>query len=145
MIHYLTDKEVREKLVSRGVESLSDAELVGLIIQEGSFSVGCSTETAAKVINASGGNLGQMARLDLKGLRAAEGLGIKKAAMLTAAFELGGRVEQEKYISPITIRNNEDVERMFRPQLSNLKHEEFWVLFLSTANTVLGKSKVSQG
>lgn len=145
MPNHLTDKEVREKLVSRGVSSLTDAELIGLIIQEGSFSTGCATELAAKVINASGGNLAQVARLDLKGLRVAEGLGIKKAAMLTAAFELGRRVEQEKYISPITIRSNEDVEKMFRPQLSNLKHEEFWVVYLSTANTILGKSKVSQG
>lgn len=144
MEQFLTDKEVREKLVSRGAESLSDTELLSILIQDGSAS-GCTSELASRVLNSAGGTLSTLSRIDMRKLRITEGLGIKKAAILTAAFELGRRIECEKFASPIMIKNNEDIEKMFRPKMSNLRHEEFWVVYLSTANTVLGQTKISQG
>ena len=138
------DKEVRDKLITQGVEKLSDAELIGLLLQEAGGPQQ-TVKTAQKLLDSSGGNLEQLSRMDIRRLRMAEGLGIKRAALLAAAFELGRRCRGNEGESPVVIGNNEDVIKIFRPQIASLPHEEFWVLFLSSANTVIGKTRVSQG
>ncbi len=75
-----------------------------------------------------------------------QGLGIARAASLSAAFELGRRASTNGVaIPPQKISTNEDVVGIFRPQIASLPHEEFWVLYLSSANTVLGREKIGQG
>lgn len=85
----LTDREVREKLVSRGVQSLSDRELLSIILGEGSAGYS-AVETAGRILDAYDGSLPAMARADMTRLRMTEGIGVKRAAVLTAVFELAG-------------------------------------------------------
>lgn len=138
------DRFVREKLVHQGVTTLSDAELVSIIVRDGAgmFS---AVELAEKILESAGGSLSQLARTELKSLRKIEGLGVKKAAMLSAALELGRRLKLECADEPSVIHTNDDVVKIFRPQIADLPHEEFWVLYLSSANTVIDKSRVSLG
>ena len=138
------DKQVREKLVSRGAESLTDAELISIIIQEGSGRLS-AVEVAQRLLSQTGGSLLGIRKLSLRQLRMAAGLGVRRAALLSAALELGRRLEREQMEVPTTIVSNEDVIRIFRPEMATLDHEEFWVLYLSSANTVLDKVRVSQG
>ena len=138
------DREVRDKLITQGVEALTDAELISVLLQDAG-GPHQTVNTAQKLLDSSGGNLKQLSRMDIRRLRMAEGLGIKRAALLTAAFELGRRCRGCDGESPVVIGNNEDVIKIFRPQIASLPHEEFWVLFLSSANTVIGKTRVSQG
>ena len=138
------DRSIREKLVHQGAGTLSDAELISVIIQEGAHG-STAVELADAVLNAGGGSLSQLARAGVKTLRMTGGLGVKRAAVLSAALELGRRLALEETASPDVIRTNEDVEKIFRPQIAGLPYEEFWVLYLSSANTVVGKAKVSQG
>lgn len=138
------DKSIREKLVHQGVGTLTDAELISIIIQEGGGGLSAA-ELAQDVLDANGGSLAQLARAGVKELRMTGGLGVRRAAVLSAALELGRRLALEDAASPDVIRTNEDVEKIFRPQIAGLPHEEFWVLYLSSANTVVGKVKVSQG
>lgn len=138
------DKSIRERLIHQGVGTLSDAELVGVIIQEGSGGLSAA-QLAQNVLDANGGNLAQLARADLRELRLRGGLGIKRAAVLSAALEFGRRLAAENTSLPDVVRTYEDVEKIFRSQIAELPHEEFWVLYLSSANTVVGKVKVSQG
>lgn len=138
------DRFVREKLVNQGVGTLSDAELISIVIREGAgmFS---AVELAQKLLDSADGSLARLARTDLKTLRRAEGMGVKKAAMLSAALELGRRLNRDEAGTPDVIRTNDDVVAIFSPQIADLPHEEFWVLYLSSANTVIDKAKVSQG
>lgn len=167
------DKLVREKLVNQGVGALTDAELVSIVIREGGAgstavglaerllagadddyvaSVGSSSPAGGASPDGSGepahgaarNALAALARENVRKLRVREGLGIQKAAVLAAAFELGRRAA-EAAVVPVQITSNEDVERIFRPVIASLPYEEFWVLFLSSANTVLDKTRVSQG
>ncbi len=138
------DKSIRERLVHQGVGTLGDAELISVIIQEGAGGLS-AVELARNVLDAHGGNLTQLARTGVRELRTVGGLGVKRAAVLSAALELGRRFALEDASSPDVIRTNDDVEKIFRHQIAELPHEEFWVLYLSSANTVVGKVKVSQG
>ena len=100
-------------------------------------------ETAGELLN--GRSLTELAGYDLKRLRSTASLGIKRAAVLIAAFELGRRLEVESASKLERISNSEDVEAIFRPLIGSLKHEEFWVLYLNSAGGILDRVKASQG
>ncbi len=141
----MTDKEVREKLVTRGPEALTDAELLSVILQDGSLDVGSSVGIAEKILKNPEHSLTALSKMEIKRLRMVEGIGVKRAALLSASLELGRRLACETPDAPVTVRTNDDVLKIFRPQLSGLNYEEFWVLYLSSANTIVDKAKVSQG
>lgn len=132
------------KLVNQGVGTLTDAELISIVIREGSNGMSAAG-LAEKVLADAGGSLVRLAGSDLKTLRMTEGFGMKRAALLSAAFELCRRLNLEQAHTPSTVTGNEDVVKIFRPMLAQLPYEEFWVLYLSTGNTILDKAKVSQG
>ena len=141
----MTDKAVREKLIAWGAETLSDAELLSILLQDGPMSEESNVELAQKILDSPEHTLTALARMDIRRLRMVESMGIRRAAILSAVLELGRRLACAEPAAPVVIRNNDDVLRIFQPQLSPLQHEEFWVLYLSSANTVIDKSKVSQG
>jgi len=78
-------------------------------------------------------------------LRMTEGIGVKRAAVLTAVFELAGRLHRQEAAAPASIRTKDDVTALFAPLLARLPHEEMWALYLSSANGVIEKMRVSQG
>lgn len=140
----LTDKEIREKLVSRGVQSLADDEVLSIILGEAGAGHS-AVETAERILSAYDGSLLAMARADMTRLRMTEGIGIKRAATLAAVFELADRLRKQEASAPATIRGKEDVIALFAPFIARLQHEEMWVLYLSSANGVIEKRRVSQG
>lgn len=140
----ISAKEVREKLITKGASALSDDELLSIIIHEGNTS-GSSLELARKVLYKARKDFGGLTITDLTSLRMIEGLGVKKAAIITAAVELGKRLALEETCNRTTISGNNDVTDMFKPLLGHLPYEEFWVIYLSNANTVIGKAKINQG
>lgn len=141
----MTDKQLREKLVARGPESLTDVELLAVLLQDGAASHDSTTELAEKILANPENTFTSLSRMDIRQLRMIGSIGMRKAALLSAAFELSRRTAIETAEAPAAIRSNDDVFKMFQPQLSALPHEEFWVLYLSSANTVIDKAKVSQG
>lgn len=140
----LTDKEIREKLISRGVQSLDNDELLSIILGDGG--VGHSAvETAARILESKDNSFLQLAKTDMPRLRMTEGIGVKRAAMLSAVFEFSQRLHREETSIPASIRSNDDVVAIFGPALGKLKHEEMWALYLTSANGVIEKTRVSQG
>lgn len=140
----LHDRDVRAKLSVGGAESLSDAELISILISEGSDTMS-ALEFAQNVIDSVDGNLSRLAESDMIRMRMTGGLGVRRAAMLCTAFELGRRTADKESCKITTITSNEDVLAIFSPMLETLPHEELWVLYLSSANTILHKMKISQG
>ncbi len=140
----LTDRQVREKLVSRGVKALTDAELLSVILGEGSAGYSAA-ETAERILDVYEGSFAAMAKADMTRLRMTEGIGVKRAAVLTAVFELADRLHRQEAAAPASIRTKDDVTALFAPLLARLPHEEMWALYLSSANGVIEKTRVSQG
>lgn len=139
-----SDRDIRAKLSMSGPASLSDAELLSIILGEGSDGRS-AIEMATQALDTAGGSLSQLASQDMTRLRMAGGLGVKRAAILCSSFELGRRVAGSNNSEITAITCNEDVLAIFSPMLETLPHEEFWVLYLSSANRILHKVKVSQG
>ncbi len=134
----------REKLIVQGKNSLTDAELIAILIGSGSreeSAVGLGKRILASVdhkINALG-------KLSVKQLMQFKGIGEAKAITIVAGLELGRRRrgEDEEAVSKITC--SKDVFNLLNPVIGDLEHEEFWVLFLNNANKVLQKKQVSIG
>lgn len=135
-------ENLRNKLQSRGVESLEDKELITLLLE------GRDDDEVAKVVDALFAEcpkLGDMRRIALSRMRMVGGMGRSRAERILAALELGRRVAMEDASSQDIIRNNEDIVRLMRPQLQQLPHEECWAIYLAASNRVLEKMRVSQG
>lgn len=134
----------REKLIEAGANSLSDSELLSILIRNGAN--GLPVTALARTILASvDHDLTKLSRMNLQDLSMFRGMGKVKAATVLAALELGRRRRFAEASKTIQISNSKDVADLFLPLLSDLSHEEFWVLLLNRANRVIGKSQVSKG
>lgn len=130
-------ENLRNKMTSRGVESLDDRELLSLLVED--------TQLAEVLLAAFGGSLGRLAHAPEARLRMVGGLGLRRARMLLLAAELGRRVAAEGVGETDSIATSDDVVRLFRPQLERLTHEECWVVYLTASNRVIERQRVSQG
>ena len=134
----------REKLLQKGARVLSDAELIAILIGSGTYKLS-AVDLARQLLQRSGNNLNNLGKLTVKDLMKFKGIGEAKAISVVAALELGKRRKQEEIISSQSIKSSKDVYEIFEPLVSDLPHEEFWILLLNRSNRIIGKSKVSQG
>lgn len=125
-----------DKMAVRGVKSLSDVELLGLLLDD--------EPLAATLLAACGGSLARLAAEPEARLRMIGGLGLRRARMLLAAAECGRRIASEGIASEV-IATSDDLVRMFRPQLEHLSHEECWAVYLTSSNRIIERQRVSQG
>ena len=126
-----------------GPDSLTDAELLTLLIREGTDSLS-AYQLASRMLDSFGGSLTELAHADLKRLRMIEGCGTKRAVMLVTAGELSRRIAKQEALSVTAISSNDDVVKLFAP-LARLHHEEFWVLYLTSAGRIIDRGRASQG
>jgi DNA repair protein RadC len=134
----------RERALRQGVETLSDSDLLAVVLGTGTTgqSVGL---LAATLLDAEGGLAG-LARSTPHGLVARRGVGPVKATRLAAAFELGRRlqiVEQGTLTTPL--RSHDEVVAWARPRLAALQHEEVWLLVLDGRNALKSSRRIAQG
>lgn len=134
----------REKLIAKGINSLSSAELLAIVIGSGTRS-DTAVELSKKLLNLVGNNLHELGKLDLINLRKIPGIGPAKAMAILACFELGKRRTTSTRSPEIKISGSRDVFDLFHPFLGDLPHEEFWILLLNRANRVIDKIRISQG
>ena len=137
------DERPRERLAMRGAGGLSSAELIGLLW--GSGSRGRSAVDLAEDALARHDGLTGLARATDLELEALPGVGVAKAAQLTAAFELGRRLMADWPAARWTIRSPRDVADRLLLQMGRLEREELRVVLLNTKNVVLRVATVYQG
>lgn len=137
-----TDREVRERLISRGAEALTDAELLSLVIPSRR---GEECIAVAERLLEGAGSLASLAGAPLSQVRQMESLGVDGAARVVAALELGRRAMVAEGLDGATIHDYKDVVALFGPLLGGLAHEEMWVLYLSSSNRILERRRISVG
>lgn len=135
----------REKALTHGMETLSTAELIAILL--GSGSPGESViDLAQRILHESDNRLSTLARRSITGLvKSFKGIGTAKAVTLLAAIELGKRFREEEIIAPPLINDPVRAYDLMRFQLSSLDHEEFWAIYLNNAKRVISKRRISQG
>lgn len=134
----------REKLLAKGITSLSNAELLAILIRSGGREES-AVELARKILIAAGNNLRELGRLSLNDLVKHKGMGPAKALAIIAALEIGRRRTKSDLQDKIRIAGSQDVYTLFQPLLEDLSHEEFWILLLNRANRVIDNIRISQG
>lgn len=138
------DDRPREKLMLKGRASLSDAELIAILIGSGSrneSAVSLSQRILASVSN----NLSELGRCTLAELMQFKGIGQAKAIAIAAALELGRRRRNGEALERKKITSSRSVFEYVQPLLGDLAHEEFWVLFLNNSNKVIKSEQLSKG
>ena len=134
----------REKLIANGINTLSNAELLAIIIGSGTRT-DTAVELSKKVLNIVSNNLHELGKLDLASLKKISGIGPARAMAIIACFELGRRRNISDRPPEKKISGSRDVFELFQPLLGDIHHEEFWVLLLNRSNRVIDKVRISQG
>jgi DNA repair protein RadC len=134
----------REKLLYKGISSLSDAELVAILIGSGN-SEETAVELSRRILENVKNNLNELGKLNVENLKQFKGIGEAKAISIIAAMELGRRRNHSSALEMGKITGSGDVARYLRPIIGDIQHEEFWVLFLNRQNKILDKQRLSQG
>jgi DNA repair protein RadC len=134
----------REKMIQYGTSTLSDAELLGILISSGTkdkSAIDLGRELLALVNN----NLNALGKLAIADLTKIRGIGNARAVTIAAALELGRRRKLTENPEVVQIKCSKDVADIFQPILADLLYEEFWILFLNRSNRVISRMKLSQG
>ncbi|MEX0813065.1 MAG: DNA repair protein RadC [Chitinophagales bacterium] len=134
----------REKLLLKGKRSLSDAELMAILIGSGNAE-DSAIGLCQKILKSCNNDLHELAGLSVKDLMKFKGIGEAKAISIVAALELGLRRQGSDIAKKPLIKAAADVYQYMSPLLTGLKHEEFWVLYLNRGNKVIHRGQLSSG
>jgi DNA repair protein RadC len=134
----------REKLLLKGREVLSDAELIAILIGSGTKSLS-AIDVGKNILAAVKNDLNELAKLTVKDLMKFKGIGEAKAISIIAALELGRRRKATETGKKSKITSSGDVFEMLKPHLLDLPHEEFWIILMNRANQILKMKRISSG
>ena len=134
----------REKLLQKGKMSLSDAELIAILIGSGSREES-EVQLSKRILAASENKLNELGKLSVQQLTKFKGIGEAKAITIVAAMELGRRRRGEEAVQRKQITSADAVFEVMQPIIGDLGHEEFWILYLNNSNKILQKLQLSKG
>ncbi len=138
------DDRPREKLVLKGRHSLSDAELLAILLASGNKNE-TAVQLAQRILNQTGNSINKLAKLQINDLKKFKGVGEAKAVTIAAALEIGRRRVEEQMEDKQRVVASKHAYDILRSKLSDLPHEEFWVIFLNRSNLVIGIECISRG
>ena len=142
--HWNEDDRPREKLLLKGKASLSDAELIAILIGSGNREES-AVELSKRILNRINNNLNELGKLQVNDLIKFKGIGDAKAISIITALELGRRRRIEEALEKPKISSSRSVFDLMQPIIGELEHEEFWIIYLNNANKILLKTQLSKG
>lgn len=137
------DDRPREKLLSKGVSALSDADILAILIRNGTK--GFSAIDAARELLRKHKNLTNLSVVDFSGLKQVKGLGNTKAVTLIAAFDLARRMQAEPFINKKKITKPDNIANIYIPKFRGVTIEVFKTILLNSANHIIRDITISQG
>ena len=129
-------QEIHHKVAMRGIKSLDDAELLALVLE---------SKAQATALLEEYGSLSNIANTPTNRLRMTAGLGVKLSERIQAVAEIGRRLSAENNAVEEVITSDNDVVKIMRPLLKDLKHEECWAIYLTNSNRIIERCRISQG
>lgn len=138
------DDRPREKLLQKGKDSLSDAELIAILIGSGSRNES-AVDLSKRILQSVNFSLNALGKLSVQQLMMFKGIGEAKAISIVAAAELGRRRKAEEVPDKVKITSSKAAYHLFHPIIGELGHEEFWIAYLNNSNKVISTSQMSKG
>jgi DNA repair protein RadC len=142
--NWAAEDRPREKLTLKGKASLSDAELIAILLGTGTARLS-AVDLAKNLLQGVSNDLNELARLSVKDLTKVKGIGEAKAITIISALELGRRRKDSQAEERPKITGSADVYDLLKADLLDIPHEAFWIVLLNRANRVIKKHQVSQG
>lgn len=134
----------REKLLTKGKNNLSNAELIAILLGSGTRSVS-ALDLARNILQENANSLNAVAQLGIKDLKRFKGIGEAKAVAIVSALELGRRRKPDDQRLKPRLMTADETFNFMKADLQDLKHEEFWVILLKRNQEVINKYRVSSG
>jgi len=138
------DDRPREKMLAKGKEALSDAELIAILLGTGTRRES-ALDLARRLLHQADNNLVELGKYKPELLQKINGIGPAKSITISAALELGRRRQQSDALDRKQVMQSKDVYDVFGPRIGDLPHEEFWVMALNRNNRIIGTRKISAG
>jgi DNA repair protein RadC len=138
------DDRPREKLLLKGRQSLSDAELIAILMGSGSRNES-AVDLAKRILKESSENLMELSKLSVQDLMKFKGVGEAKAISIIAALELGKRRRGAEALERKKISSSKDVFEYFSSIMGDLNYEMFYIVLLNRANSVIRGIQISEG
>lgn len=138
------DDRPREKFLLKGKSSVSDSELLAIIMGSGNRDES-AVELARRILNSVENNWHRLSQLSIKDLTKFKGVGEAKAISIATALEIGNRRSQQEVLERQQISGSKDAFDILQPHLSDLSTEEFWAIFLNHQNKILYKTCLFRG
>jgi DNA repair protein RadC len=142
--NWAEDDRPREKLLTKGKQALSDAELIAILIASGSKNE-TAVQLSQRILAVHKNNLNELAKLSINDLKKFKGIGEAKAISIIAALELGRRRKEADTIKQDVIKTSKDAYAHIKAKLSDLPHEEFWILLLNRNNKIIKTEFIGRG
>lgn len=142
--HWSEDDQPREKLRDKGPQSLSNAELLAILIGSGTPGIS-AVELMQTVLNDCNNNLNALGKMSIRDLCSYKGVGEAKAITILAACELGKRRQKETPEERPKLETATKIYNEMHPVMQDLDTEEFWVLLLNQNYRLIKKVRISQG
>lgn len=141
---WATDDRPREKMMTKGKSSLSNAELIAILIGSGNSELS-AVELSRVILDSIDNDLIKLSNLTLSDLMRHKGIGEAKAITIMAALELGKRRRGAEAALPKTVKDSKDSFERFLPYIDNPAQEHFLVMYLNQRNNVLKVECISNG
>lgn len=138
------DDRPREKLLTKGAEALSNAELLAILINNGSKNKS-AVELAKEILKLGHDNLNELGKLSLNDFKKVKGIGEAKSITVAAALELGRRRHAAAALEKIVVKSSKDIAEYLRVTLKDYNYEVFAVIFLNRANKINHFEIISKG
>ncbi len=132
---------LHNKLMARGLSSLSDGELLALLLDD----VANNEAVADRIMASCDGLLSRLSTQEIARLRMIEGVGLKRAQRIVVAAEWGRRCAAEMAEDQFEVHSSDDVLRLMGQSMRQLDHEEFWILHLNSQNRIVEEQCIARG
>ena len=138
------DDRPREKLLLNGPESLSNSELLAILIHNGTKDK-TAVDLAKEILKIGKDNLSELGKISTKDLMKIKGIGPAKAITIASALELGRRRQMSEPLLKPFISTSNEIATYLQTRLKDYNHEVFAVLFLNRANKINHFEIISEG
>lgn len=143
--NWAEDDRPREKLMLKGKNSLSDAELIAILIGSGNTEES-AVELSKRILHSANDNLIELSKLGINELvKNFKGIGEAKAISIIAALELGKRRRSSEVLEKKKITSSQDAFEILQNYVSDIQYEEFWIIMLNRGNQIIKTISISEG
>ncbi len=142
--YWAEDERPREKLLNKGKNALSDAELLAILIGSGNNEES-AVDLCKRILQSVDANLVELSKLDVISLSKFKGIGEAKALSIVAALELGRRRRAAEPLQRPAVITSKDAYEIAQGLIADSNYEQFWLLLLNRANKLIRKENISEG